>query len=129
MPHLTQEQRRERAAALSDEALDRLSEELRTGTADDYLYGLALAHFEILAGAEPTDFYQREIYKAAHAALEELREKLAAGKLPALASFLASVVANTSDFHEIADEMGWERLSLEEDEAAMRRLEASRDYR
>ncbi len=127
--HRTPEQRRERAREYADEALVQLAEELRTGQADDYLYGLALAHMELLAGEPPTADPQRKLYLAAREALEELREALRGGKLPKLAKFFDLVTDYDEDFAAIADDMGWERLEAEEERAELARLEASRDYR
>jgi len=119
------EQRRERAAELAERALDDLAESLARGEADESLYGLALAHMEMLAGQPPQDYYQQEIYNAAEAAVHELQDKLAAGKLPDLARFLRIVTANSSEFHEWADEEGWSRLEALEDERAEARWLAS----
>ena len=122
---LTQEQRRERAAELADQILDDLIGSLTSGRADEHLYGMALAHFEVLAGQPPQDFYQHEIYTAAEAAVHELQGKLAAGELPDLARFLRIVAANSSEFHEWADEEAWEELEDLEDQAAEARRLAS----
>ena len=122
---LSQEQRRERAAELADRALDDLSDALASGEADESLYGLALAHMEMLAGQPPQGYYQHEIYNAAEAAVHELQGKLATGELPDLARFLRTVVANSHEFRDWADEEGWSRLEALEDEAAEARRIAS----
>ena len=122
---LTPEQRRERATELAERALDDLAEDLAKGRASEHLYGLALAHFEVLAGQPPQDFYQREIYDAAQAAVHELQCMLEDGELPSLACFLRKVAANSPEFHEWADEEAWEELEDLEDQAAEARRIAS----
>jgi len=122
---LTPEQRRERAAELADRALDSLAEDLAKGRASEHLYGLALAYMEMLAGQPPQDFYHHEIYTAAEAAVHELQGMLEDGELPDLARFLRIVAANSSEFHDWADEEGWSRLEALEDEAAEARRIAS----